>query len=173
MTRLIICACGHSQARPVGEINRAAKKGAPLYCSRECAGLARRVERTAAEKKAIKQAYDAERRMVLAAELKDKAAAYHKRTYDPEKARIERQAKMPRHVEYCRQPAYRAKKSEYDRTRRAQLQFGPFWESALLTLALEAEIATRISRYEIYQQNGTLNKKLNRRREYDHQTVSR
>jgi hypothetical protein len=45
--------------------------------------------------------------------------------------------------------------------------FGPYWEAASTLIDLENEIDSRISRYEIYQQNGTLNKHLNRRRDYE------
>ena len=73
---------------------------------------------------------------------------------------------MPKHVEYCRRPEYRASKREYDRKHRAQQDFGPFAEAALILGDLDAEIATRASRYEIYSANGTLNKALRRKREY-------
>lgn len=165
--RLITCACGHPAMRPTGEINRALKRGWPLWCSRECAGLARRKERSEAELKAAKAAYDRRRRTELAEQLRAAKREYHKRTYDPAKAAEERRRKMPRHVEYCRRPEYRAKKADYDKRRLAQQQFGDLWESQLLVLELETEILSRASRYEIDLQNGKLNKATRRKREYE------
>jgi hypothetical protein len=147
-------------------VNRAAKAGAPLYCGRVCAGLARRraVPLTDAERKAAKSAYDAKRRLALAERLKAEKAAYFKRAYDPVKAAVERKARMPKHVEYCRRPEYREWKREYDRKRRANQMFGEFSDAFMLLQDIENEIAARATRYEIYSANGTLNKALQRRR---------
>lgn len=173
--RQITCACGHLALKRPADINRAAKRGRPIYCTRECAGAARRLENppTEAERRAAKAAYDAAYRERNATALKAKRAAYYARTADREKEAAYRREHMQRHIEYCRRPEYRQKKSEYDRVRRAQQQFGPFWESALLALDIDAEVKSRIDRFEIYQQNGTLNKKLNRRRDYERQTFGR
>jgi hypothetical protein len=159
--------------QPVRYVNRAEKKGANLFCDRACAGLFRRVQRPPEEKKALKAAYDARRREDLRDRLRAEKAAYHKRTYDPAKARNLRKATMPRHVEYCRRPAYRKWKADYDRKHRATKQFGPFAEAAILLGDLESEILSRATRYEIDLANGTLNKKLQRRRDYERQTDRR
>ena len=97
--------------------------------------------------------------------LKAKKSAYFQRTYDPEKARIERVANMARHVEYCRQPEYKAKKHVYDKRRYANENFGLFAGVYMVLSDLEKEIDSRASDYEIRKANGTLNKKLQRRRQ--------
>ena len=121
----------------------------------------------------MKAAYDARRRAELCDRLKAEKAAYHKRTYDPAKAAEQRKARMPRHVEYCRRPEYRNWKVEYDRKYRAQKDFGDFAEVALVLRDIEAEVGARVTRTEVYRQNGTLNKWIQRRREYERQTDRR
>ena len=60
---------------------------------------------------------------------------------------------MPAHVEYCRGPEYRAKKSEYDRQYRAE-EYGEFAETYLLLLEVEKEIRSRATHYERRVANG-------------------
>lgn len=153
----------------VAHVNRAAKIGAPIYCGRVCAGLARRLKNppTDEERRAVKAAYDAkrregEKRAQILAKKRDHYYANHERI-KAEQADY-RAAHMDRHVEYCRQPEYRAKKSTYDRRRRAEQNFGDFSEAALLLADIECEIAERASKYEIYLTNGTINKAQQRRR---------
>jgi hypothetical protein len=135
-------------------LNRAAKIGAPLYCGKECAGLARRTEKPSeAERKAAKATYDRERRERLVERIKEEKAAYYQRTRDPEKERVKRAANMHKHVEYCRSPEYKIKKAAYDRRKRFEA-FGPFAEAAMLLEDLEREISSRATRYEIYIANG-------------------
>jgi hypothetical protein len=167
--RPFICAhCGKTAYRNTGEINRAIKRSWPLYCNRDCAGLARRCDtRTDAEKRADKAKYDAEYRERNRARLKAQKAAYYQRTRDPERERAYRKATMPRHVEYCRRPEYRKWKAEYDRIYCARKDFGPFAEAALVLRDLENEISSRATRTEIYAANGTLNKWIQRRRDYE------
>ena len=74
---------------------------------------------------------------------------------------------MPYHVEYCRRPDYRKWKQNYDRKYRAAKDFGAFGEAAIILNDLQNEILSRASRYEIDLASGTLNKKLQRRRDYD------
>lgn len=69
--------------------------------------------KTIEEKIALKAAYDRDYRKKNAVRIKADHAAYFQRTYDPVKAAIERKKKMPVHVEYCRQPIYRAYKQGY------------------------------------------------------------
>lgn len=150
-------------------VNRAAKIGAPLYCGRVCAGLARRLKNppTDEERRAAKSAYDAKRRNgPQRAEILAKKMQHYYENHDRIKAEhaVYRAAHMDRHVEYCRQPEYRAKKSDYDRKRRAEIQFGDFSEAALLLSDIEREISERATKYEIYLTNGTINKALRRRR---------
>ncbi len=97
-------------------------------------------------------------------------AAYFQATYDPEKARIERKKTMPRHVEYCRRPEYREKKSAYDKRHHMQQKYGEFWEAARLLVEIDGEILSRITRPEIAAINGTQNKSTERKRDYARQT---
>lgn len=161
--------CGGLFDAKTAHVNRAEKIGAPLYCGRVCSGLARRLKNppTDDERKSAKAAYDAERRN---GKKRDALLAEKREYYYANRERIKAQlaeyraAHMDRHVEYCRQPEYRAKKSVYDRKRRAKIQFGEFSEAALILADIEREVAERASRYEIYSQNGTLNKAQQRRR---------
>jgi hypothetical protein len=160
-------------AKPTGAVNRARSKGAPVYCGKACSGLARRIERTKSEKVAIKAAYDAEYRAKNRGMLKSKKHAHYKATYDPAEAAEKRKARMPYHVEYCRRPEYREWKAQYDQKYRAGKWFGDFGEAAIILNQLEAEIATRASRTDIYRANGILNKHQTRRRDYERQTQRR
>jgi len=148
-------------------INRAARGGSHVYCGRECAGIARRKHKTDDQKKREKAEYDKARRLELADRIKAEKAEFHRRTYDPERAAIERKRRMPKHVEYCRRPEYRAKKAEYDREYRAKMEFGEFWEAAILALDIRRTCLELSDDTEIRRQNGTLNKHQNRRRNYD------
>jgi hypothetical protein len=150
--------------RSNGEINRARRAGLSIYCSRACSGISHRKHKTREQKVAEKAAYDAEYRAKNRETLKAKKHNYFKATYDPAKAAEARRARMPFHVEYCRRPEYRVKKRQYDRQYRADKQFAEFSEAFLVLMDLEKEIASRMSRYEIYQANGTLNKILQRRK---------
>lgn len=164
----IKCAfCGHKSDKATSAVNRAARERRPLYCNRLCAGAAKRKHKTTEQKKSEKSAYDAQRRIDLADQIKAKKAAYHKRTYDKEKARKERKAKMHRHIEYCRRPEYREWKSAYDREYRAKKCYGPMWEAFLLALDIRNEVLSQMSDYEIRLSKGTINKRLQRKREYE------
>lgn len=163
---LFRCAyCRREADKPTGEVNRARRRAAPLYCGRLCMGLARQKHVPDAEKKRQKAAYDEAYRALNRETRKAQKAAYHKATYDPEKAREERKAKMPAHIEYCRQPSYRAWKRDYDRRYRTQKEYGPFWEAASLLFDVEEEVRSRATDYEIRVANGTLNKALQRKRD--------
>lgn len=167
----IVCAyCGNRALKATGSVNRSLRKGAHIYCNRECAGKDRRIFKTKAQKMAEKAAYDAEYRRKNLARLKAEKAAWYQRTADREREREYRKRTMPRHVEYCRRPEYKAWKREYDRRYRAA-EYGPFADAFLVLQDLEAEIAQRASRYEIYTENGLINKSVRRKREYE-QVVS-
>ena len=150
-----------------GHVNRAAKSSSPVYCGRVCAGLSRRKNKSAEQLKAEKREYDARRRKILAEQIKAKKAEYFKRTYDPEKAAVKRKERMPKHVEYCRRPEYRKWKAEYDRIHLAKKKVGDFWESELIARDIRAACLDLQDDTEIRRNAGTLNKHLNRRREYD------
>lgn len=165
---VIVCAwCNASSEKTASAINRAKKIGAPMHCNKECAGFSRRQHKTDAQKKSEKRLYDMQRREEKGDSIKEKKREYFKRTYDPAKAAIERKANMPRHVEYCRRPEYKKYKREYDKKHLANKQYGEFAEAFLALTELETTVSERATRYDIYMQNGTLNKKLTRRREYE------
>lgn len=157
--------CGKVIWLEAGHLNRARKLGMAVYCDRKCAGLGRRSDtRTPEQKLADKAEYDRRYRERTREKKKAQARAYHLRTYDPVKAAAERKAKMPRHIEYCRRPEYRAWKREYDRKHRAQKDYGSLWETHLILLDLEGEIDDRADRYEIYQENGRLQRGAQKRK---------
>lgn len=172
----VVVRCAHCQRevlKEVGSVNRANRAGKPLFCSRECSGSRRQLNRSDAEKRALKAAYDRQYREKNAAILRVKKAEYYQRTRDPVREAEKRKAKMPKHVEYCRRPEYKKWKAEYDRQYRARKEFGPFGEASIVLNELIAEINSRSTRTEIYRQNGTLNKWIARRRDYERQTDRR
>jgi hypothetical protein len=158
--------CGLPTQKEPRDINPASNRGMFLYCGRECSGLGRRANKSKEQKVAEKRLYDAEYRIRNLEMLKSKKAAYFQKTYNPDVAREKRKAIMPRHVEYCRQPEYKAYKRQYDRQYRAKLDFGEYWECAILILDMNEEIGARITRNQIYAQNGTQNKSLRRKRDF-------
>lgn len=163
----IVCAwCGKNSERSAGHVNRSRAAGLYLYCDRACAALASRKHKTKAQKVEEKRLYDIEYRARNLEALKAKKREYFKRTYDPEEAARYRKARMHKHIEYCRNPEYKAKKHQYDRVRRSK-EWGEFGEAQMLLVDLEKEINSRMSRYDIYTLNGTLNKSLQRRRFYE------
>jgi hypothetical protein len=139
MTTVRCGSCGADTVKRATEANRARKKGSGLYCDRVCAGFARRAGKSSTQSKTEKREYDREYRARNRARLKAEKAAYFQRTYDPARAAEARRAKMPRHVEYCRRPEYRAKKQEYDRTLRAR-EWGEWGEAHQALLDLEREV---------------------------------
>lgn len=163
--------CGKVADKSAGHVNRARERGLNLYCNRRCSGLGRRQGKTKTQKVAEKKAYDAEYRIKNREALKAKKHEHFKRTYDPVEAAKVRKARMPYHVEYCRQPAYKAKKRDYDRRHRAA-EFGEFAEAYMLTIDLNREIKGRKTNEQIKYENGRTN--LSQRREREaHQGPSR
>lgn len=160
--------CGARVQQSVRAINRAIREGKPLYCDRECAGLARRVPLD--QKKAAKRVYDAQRRIEQADKIREQHAAYFQRTYDPVKARERRALNMGRHVEYCRQPEYVVKKKDYDRWHRAQ-EYGDYADAYLLLLDLEREIRSRATSYERRKARGYYTRSAQQRRRELWQTI--
>ena len=161
-------ACGKVNFHPANYVNRAEKSGNALYCDRACAGLGRRAPNppTDEERREAKAEYDRRYRTRDPEKRKADKAAYYQRTRDPAKERAARKLIMPRHVEYCRRPEYRARKSQYDKRYLAQKQFGPFAESALLLRDLECAVLERASRYDLDLASGKLNKSTRRKRDY-------
>jgi hypothetical protein len=165
--RILQCAhCGATLVKSASAINRAQKAGARLFCGHACVGAAKRLAPEV--KKAMKAEYDRQRRAALGEKLKaqKRAAYYANHAANLAKATEWRRTPQRReyHNAYCRRPAYAAVKSQYDRQRRARLQFDEFADSFLLLQDLEREIDTRANRYEVYMQNGTINKAQTRKR---------
>lgn len=161
------CTCPYCEQEFIaatGRFSRAQQIGAPLYCSRECAGLVRRSYKAEEDRKAEKAAYDRKRREENAEKIKQQKAEYFKRTYDPIKAAVERKARIQRHIEYCRRPEYKEWKREYDREYRAKRLYGEFAEAFLTLQNVEQEILSRATRYEIDIANEKLCKAQKRRR---------
>lgn len=161
----ITCAhCGKTARKEAGAVSRSRRIGMRLFCNRKCAGIARRKGKTKAQIVEAKRVYDARRRIELADRLKAEKAAYHKRTYDPAKAAAVRAKRMPRHVEYCRRPEYRAKKQDYDKQRRLKA-VGEFAECVEILDQLNTEILSRMSKYEIRMANGYYDKQNEKRKQ--------
>lgn len=162
--------CGSPVQQPIGAVNRAAKAGLAIYCDRVCSGLGRRKNKSREQKVAEKADYDREYRSKNLAKIKNNKRAYFKRTYDPVAAAEHRKTRMPAHTEYCRRPEYRKWKAGYDRQHRARKEFGDFSEAAILLNDLCSEIASRSTFYERAVAKGTVNKTLERKRDYARQT---
>lgn len=147
-----------------GDENRAKKLGAPRYCGRVCAGLARRAEpKSVEQRKAEKAAYDREYRGRNQERLKAEKAEWYQRNRDPEKEREYRKARMQLHVEYCRRPEYKAWKIEYDKRRNEQ-EYADYAEAWRLLQELEREVRSRASAYECRVQNGYYTRNAQKRR---------
>lgn len=167
-SRIITCPkCGAEVLKPNSAINRAIRSGLSIYCSRECAGIARRREITTEDKKLEKRLYDMERRQTHKEKIKAQKAAYYREHHDREKERIERKKRSAQHVEYCRRPEYREWKAKYDRQYRARKFFGEFAECHLLVISIRDKCLERMDDTEIRLTKGTMNKKLQRRRDYE------
>lgn len=170
--RSIVCpACGKTAIRTISDINRAEKSGLRIFCNRKCAGIGRRKEFPISPRnpnwKEMKRVYDAEYREKNKALIRLKKAAYYAKTgpLNREKEREVRKKRMPIHVEYCRQPKYKAWKKKYDLDYRAR-EFAEYADAYKLLLEVEREIRKRATWVEIAQQNGTLNKSTRRKDEY-------
>jgi len=129
--------------------------------------LARRKNKSEALRREEKRLYDIEYRRKNRASLKAKKAAYFKRTYDPQKAAVERKKRSSKHVEYCRRTEYREWKRQYDRRYRAEKEYGEFADCFLLVMDIRNECLSQQSDYEIRLSKGTLNKRLKRKRDYE------
>lgn len=171
MKKSFLCGhCGTLAEKESGGINRSQRAGSPLYCGRECAGLARRKHKTKEQLVAEKAEYDRLYRERNREMLKRKKHEYFKRTYDPKEAAIERKRRAHIHAEYCRRPEYKKWKAEYDKKYLARKQYGAFGEAAIILNDICSEIASRSTFTERAIAKGTLNKHTKRRREYEQQT---
>jgi hypothetical protein len=165
VSRILCKHCGAAVQHPQSHINRSLRQGRPLFCNLACSSASRRLVNppTEAERKAAKKAYDAEYRLRNIEKRKAEKAAYYQRTRDPEKERELRAARMPQHVEYCRRPEYKAKKSAYDKERRLA-EYGEFAETAALLEEVEREIRERATAYEVRVQQGYYTRNAQKRR---------
>jgi hypothetical protein len=115
--------------------------------------------------KSEKAAYDRLYRAKNRNRLKAEKAAYFQRTYDPRLAALKRKKNMPKHNEYCRQPAYKAYKSRYDE-RRKLAEYGDYAECYQLMRVLRNAInAKQPDRFERYKESG--------RKQWSYQTQQR
>jgi hypothetical protein len=155
--KLICPQCSVEFDRNTGHVNRSLKIGAPLYCGLACAGLARRlkVPKTDEQKRAEKSEYDRKRREEHGIDLRAKKMAAYYADHERNLARAKeyRKIRMPKHVEYCRRPEYRAYKHEYDIKRNSQ-EYADFAEAWRLLIELEKEIRSQASAYERRVANG-------------------
>ncbi len=164
----IICAyCNNKSEKSSSSVNLAKRINAPIYCSRKCSGLGRRDTRTKKEKVEAKRLYDQKYRLNNFSIIKSKKQAHAKTESGRQMQKRNRDKMKNFHLEYCRTPEYRKWKAEYDKKHLANKQYGEFAEAALTLRSLETEITSRITKTEIYANNGTLNKKQSRRREYE------
>ncbi len=159
--------CNAITTKPSNEYNRALRKGYVMTCGKLCGGKRRRLDKTLEQKKLEKRNYDMEYRAGNRQMLREKKSRYFQKTYDPAKAAEKRKLTMPRHIEYCRNPKYKAYKQQYDAKYRAKTEYGEFWESSMLLINLDKEIESRMDWTEIRTLNNVLNKKQTRRREYE------
>lgn len=139
---------------------KAQQIGSPNYCSKTCAGLARRSGKSEEQKKQEKSEYDRLYREIDKQTKKIKRAEYFQKTYDPAKAAIKRKERMPKHVEYCRRPEYREYKKGYDENYRAKKNYGSFWESAIILKHIENIVDNRLGKND----NNLINKSQKRKR---------
>lgn len=158
--------CGITFSASLSAANRSSRGGHPLYCSRACFGLSRRSGKSIDEKRLAKAAYDKARRAgPRRAELLAEKRAHYRANKEAiaEKQRAYRAAHMDRHVEYCRQPEYRAKKHVYDATR-SESEYGDFAEAWRLLQELEKEIRSQATAYERRVANGYYTRSAQKRR---------
>lgn len=155
--------CGKETTKSEGHYNRAKKLGAKLYCNQKCFGLDRRDNKTTEQRKKEKVEYDKKYRKEYTEEIKKEKAIKFKDWYynkgGMEIEREKRKKKMPKHIEYCRQPKYKAYKKQYDEKHRAKKMYGEFSEAAIILLDLEKELDRKSPEMlSIKFQNGTVNK---------------
>ncbi len=171
--------CGSDTTKTTSAYNRAMRLGRGVYCDRRCAGMARRTgtDRTSAEWRASKAAYDRERRARLGEALREKKRqaywANHEdnlrrqrearaaRMADPEALRAYREAQRRCYM----RPKYREQKRQSDRRYRAERDYGG-WADAHVAL-MDLMDAVREREPEHHRRaiaKGNVNKKTNRQR---------
>lgn len=149
----------------IGSRRRSIRLGLPIYCGQKCTGLARRLNESPEEKKAIKYLYDAFLHISMTDEEREldelQRMVYFQWDYarNPEKHRKRRQERMDIHVEYCKQPEYKEWKKGYDEQYRAKKDYGDWWEAAIALKNLNKEIDFRESKKELKIYNKTQKRK--------------
>lgn len=159
--------CGNAFNTTASAANRADRAGAPLYCSRMCAGLARRVFRLPEEKRARKSEYDKARRAAIGDKLRTQKRETRFANH-AEHLRIEAERRRLPHVkqahrDYIKRPEYKAKKRVYDESKRKE-EYGEFADAWQLLLQLEKEIRSQATSYERRVANGYYTRSAQRRR---------
>lgn len=101
--------CDKPHNKSTAEINRANKKGLKLFCSRECFGKSRRLNRSEDEKKALKAEYDRKYREENSDIIKAKKVIYNESPAGRATQKRARSKKKEYHNEYCRKPEQRTK----------------------------------------------------------------
>lgn len=147
-------------------LNRANKIGAPRYCSKKCSGLARRYNKTREQRISEKSEYDRQYREKNRELIKQKKHEHFIKTYDPTQAALDRKKTMPRHIEYCRRPEYKANKITYDMEFRAKKLYGENWESAILIQQINKKLVEMADKAELRTIQGTNNKSKKRKRQW-------
>ncbi len=157
--------CGNQVLKSIGHINRALKLGVPIYCSRVCSGLARRVNRTEEEKKKIKADYDAKYRFT------DKSKESKKRYNQTPEGRAtqkrNREQQKENHRKYIQSEEYRKWKQAYDQKYHSKKKYGDFWEASIILQRIEEIVLPEKDQIRI--QNGTCNKSQKRKRLWNSQ----
>lgn len=168
----IICkTCGKNKYICPAKYKLGGGKKGNFYCSMKCSGIGRRLNKSLKQRRLEKKLYDEEYRLKNLKKIKEIKRQAHIKNYNPKEAAKIRKLNMARHVKYCQQPEYKKWKAGYDKIYRAKREYGEYAEAFLALMGIESEVEKRISKYEIGLTNGTINKKQNRRRDYE-KTIS-
>lgn len=167
---LICPICNKNYQKSTGHYNRAIKLGALLFCSQKCFGVNRRKNLTLEEKKAAKAEYDKKYRYYHLEGIKAKKAEAFQKDYkaNPEKYKAIRTKRMPKHIEYCRQPEYKKYKKVYDRQFKAFKTYGPVLGELVVMILKIADLVRDEdgTKYSIRINNNTYNKSQKRKRKW-------
>lgn len=158
--------CENEFETTLGVLNAAKKGGYKVYCCRQHSVLARRDRRTKEEKVKAKSEYDKQYRAKNFDQIKAKKQAYNKTPKGREAQKRRRNTRMPKHIEYCRQPEYKAKKVEYDKNYRAEKYFGEFAECSILINQINKVLVERADKAELRTIQGTNTKSQRRKRQW-------
>lgn len=115
------------------------------YARTPKAKLVSKAYRSKPEIQAKKSEYDkqlrqSDKREVILAKKKETYLKNHEYYLQQGKERRSKPENKQKHLEYCRQPEYRAKKALEDRPRLAKKSYGEYWECALLWDEIHKEV---------------------------------